>query len=178
LQNSRASWISPLLQVFRSEVEESKKALVSENNKLREEGAQLANKLREAQSEAERLRGVAEMLKSSASVDKQELEAQIRIEAYRPMLLLLDDLERQLSPSADSCVGHLASMLASALERAGVQRVGVPGEVCGFDSHLHEFVEEPRELTDRPEVRVLRSGFVLETARGPRPIRRALVRLR
>jgi molecular chaperone GrpE (heat shock protein) len=178
LQNSSAPWISPLLQVFRSEVEESKRALVSENNKLKEEGAQLATRLKEALSEGERLRGVAEMLKSSASIDKRELEAQIRIEAYRPMLSLVDDLERQLSPSADSPVRHLVSMLASALERAGIRRVGTPGEVCGFDPDLHEFVEEPRELTDSPAVQVLRSGFVLETARGPRPIRRALVRLK
>jgi molecular chaperone GrpE (heat shock protein) len=177
LQNSSAPWMSPLLQVFRSEIEESKRGLVSENDKLKEEGAQLAAKLKEVVSEADRLRALAEMLKSSASVDKQELEAQIRIEAYRPILLLLDDLERQLSASANSSTRHLISMLASALERAGVRRLGIPGEVCGFDPDFHEFVEEPRELTDSPKVQVLRSGFVLETHRGRRLIRRTVVRM-
>lgn len=177
LQNSSAPWVSPLLQAFQSELERAKRDLVNENDKLKEEAAQITTKLNEALTETERLRDLADRLKSSASVDKQELEAQIRIEAYRPILSMLDDLERQVSSSADSSIKHLISMLQSTLERAGVQRVGMPGEICGFDPDFHEFVEEPPQLTGNPKVQVLRSGFVLKTHRGRRLIRRSAVRL-
>ena len=175
-ESTSARWTSHLLQVFRSELEKGKRDLVSENSKLRQQGAELAAKLKENQIQTERLRDLAEMLKLSASFDKQEIEAQIRIEAYRPILLLLDDLERQASADGESPITHLISMLASTLERAGVRRVGVPGEVCRFDPDLHEFVQGPEKSSDNANVRVLRSGFVLDTARGPRLIRRAAVR--
>lgn len=170
-------WASLLLRVFQSESEKSRSALTSENERLKRESADLSDKFQEALTEAGRLRDLAEMLKSSASVDKQELEAQIRIEAYRPVLLLVDDLERQATANSDLTIRHLISMLASALEHAGVRRVGTPGDVCGFDRDFHEFVEAPPQLEGTPDVRVLRSGFVLDTARGPRIIRRAAVRM-
>jgi len=175
-ENSTTTWVVPLLQVFHSELEKSKAALVSENDRLRKQGTDLTEGLENNRCETERLRSLTEMLKSSASADKQELDAQIRIEAYRPILMLLDDLERQAMGNGESPIRHLISMLASTLERAGVLRVGAPGEVRRFDPDLHEFVQGTQELSGTGNVRVLRSGFLLETPRGPRIIRRAAVK--
>ncbi|MCL5005942.1 MAG: nucleotide exchange factor GrpE [Acidobacteria bacterium] len=177
LRLSSKGWGSQLFHIFELEIEKGKSTLTSENEKLKRETEALGTKLQETRAEAHRLRDLAEMLKSSAAVNKQELEVGIRMDAFRPVVSLLDDLERQISSSADPSTSRLASMLTSMLDRAGVRRVGITGETLNFDPELHELAEEARELSGTRKVQVMRSGFILETSRGPRIMRRALVKL-
>jgi molecular chaperone GrpE (heat shock protein) len=175
--HSKSDSLSPLQQVFLSELGRAKSELTSESKRLEQEKGALSDKLRETERERARLQGLAEMLKSSAAVERQELEAQVRAESLRPLLGLLDDLERPDTSDAGLSAQQVRSMVEAVLNRSGVRKVGTPGEISLFDPELHQFVEEPGELKSNPNVRVLRSGFQFETGRGPRLVRRALVRL-
>jgi molecular chaperone GrpE (heat shock protein) len=163
-----------LRNALREKIEEITRLLTEEREKLRNESSDLKSRFEEAQREASRLTHLVDMLKSSASQTKDDLETTAMAEAIRPFLLLLDDFERQVKGSPQANLEDILNQLRAALGRAGVERIGMPGEFVTFDPSLHELLEEPKQSFSR--VRVVRSGYrFLSQTRGL-TIRRALVK--
>ena len=71
--------------------------------------------------------------------------------------MLLDDFERQARGDGQVEFETLLSQLGTAMGRAGVERIGIPGEFASFDSSQHELLEEPERSFSR--VRIVRSGY-------------------
>ncbi|HWP29856.1 MAG TPA: nucleotide exchange factor GrpE [Chloroflexota bacterium] len=111
--------------------------------------------------------------------EREEEALGARADLLARLLPALDDLERALSHVPPDLRGHpwveglalVARQLRLALAKAGVERLGVPGEP--FDPRVHEAIAyEPRaDYAEGQVAEVLRPGYRL----GPRVIRPAEV---
>jgi molecular chaperone GrpE (heat shock protein) len=165
----------PLVRGIRAVVEASQREARNEGDRLANVNDALTSQLATAAKEVQRLAELVETLKSSASFDRYELEANSRIEAVRPFLLLLDDLYRQAGPTDTSLRSVIASIEA-ALRRGGFEGIGASGGTVAFDPSVHEFAEEPGHVPPEATVRVVRPGYTLTVSTSKRVVRRALVR--
>ena len=145
-----------------------------ERDKYRGESIVLKLHVEEAQKEVSRLKHLVDMLNSSTSQAKEDIEITAAAEAIRPFILLIDDLERQASGHGQASFETLLNQLHTAMARAGVERIGTPGEIESFDPSLHELLEEPERSFSR--VRIARSGYRFRSQTSGSVIRRALVK--
>lgn len=174
LRDSPQSSNEPLRKAIQEVIQGVTRSTAEERDKYRDERVELKSQVELAQQEVSRLAHLVDMLKSSASQAKEDLETTATAEAIRPFILLLDDFERQARGDGQVEFETLLSQLRTAMGRAGVERIGIPGEFASFDSSQHELLEEPERSFSR--VRIVRSGYRFRSQARGSLIRRALVK--
>jgi molecular chaperone GrpE (heat shock protein) len=95
-------------------------------------------------------------------------------EAIRPFMLLLDDFERQATGTTEVSLQAVVTQLRAAMERAGLERIGAPGDRESFDPTRHELLEAEEGQVSR--VTIIRPGFRFRSQATGSVIRRALVK--
>jgi molecular chaperone GrpE (heat shock protein) len=163
-----------LLQAaIKEEIDETIGVVAAERDKDRADSTALKSQVEKAQQETARLTQLVEMLKSSASQVKENVEVTASAEAIRPFILLLDDFERQASGEGHASFPTVLNQLRMAMDRAGVEIIGPSGECQPFDPIRHELLEEPEGPISR--VKIIRPGYRFRSQTGS-VIRRALVK--
>lgn len=159
---------------LKEEVDDVTRALAAERDKDRSDLIALKSQLEKSEHDTSRLTQLVEMLKSSASQSKESVEIAASAETIRPFMLLLDDFERQASGNGEVSLQAVLTQLRAAVERAGLERIGTPGEHESFDPARHELLEEPQGPVS--VVTIIRPGYRFHSQNTGSVIRRALVK--
>jgi len=133
---------------------------VAELQKLKAERDSLLDRLARAQAEFENAR-------RRASKEQQDFRDYAAADAIKPLLPVLDSLERALqvkSEPADfrSGVELIYKQLQDALAKVGVKAIPAKGEP--FDPHVHEAIEmvETTEAADHEVIEELQRGYKIK----------------
>jgi len=131
--------------------------LGAEFQKLKAERDSLLDRLARAQAEFENAR-------RRASKEQQEFRDYAAVDAIKPLLPVIDSLERALQVRSEpgdlrSGVELIYKQLQDALAKLGVRAIPAKGEP--FDPHVHEAIEmvETSDLPDHEVVEELQRGY-------------------
>src|SRR4029077_3152827 len=129
-------------RAIKKQIDEATSVLVAERDKFHAACAALKSQTEVAEREVTRLKNLVDMLKSSVSQAKEDVELNVSAEVVRPFILLLDDFERQANGDRQPSFEGLLGQLRNAIDRAGVERMGTSGSCESFDPSRHELLEE------------------------------------
>jgi molecular chaperone GrpE (heat shock protein) len=161
-------------RAIKKQIDEATSDLVAERDKFHAACAALKSQTEVAEREVTRLKNLVDMLKSSVSQAKEDVELNVSAEVVRPFILLLDDFERQANGDRQPSFEALLGQLRNAIDRAGVERMGTTNSCESFDPSRHELLEESDGSFSR--VRIVRSGYRFRSETKGSVIRRALVK--
>lgn len=163
-----------LRMAIKEEIDDASRVLAAERDKAHADSMALKSQLEKAERDTSRLTQLVEMLKSSASQAKESMEIAASAETIRPFMLLLDDFERQATGHSEVSLQAVLTQFRAAMERAGLERIGTPGERESFDPTRHELLEEPQGPVSM--VTIVRPGYKFGSQTMGSVLRRALVK--